>query len=163
MVDVQTISIVLTGLGIIGAIIYYTLTLRNANKTRQAQLFMNLHETYMEESYQISEAIMLNDWQWNDYDDFMEKYGYKTENYGMFAKEGTFLEAIGVLVNRGMIDVTLVDDLMSGSILKWWEKFEPVQLEIRERFNWPQNAEWVEYLYHQIKPIAERQHPELKT
>ena len=81
----------------------------------------------------------------------------------MFVKEGTFLEAIGVLVNRGMIDVTLVDDLMSGSILKWWEKFEPVQLEIRERFNWPQNAEWGEYIYKQIKPIVEEQHPELKT
>jgi hypothetical protein len=36
-------------------------------------------------------------------------------------------------------------------------------LEIRERFNWPQNTEWAEYLYKQIKPIAERQNPELKT
>jgi hypothetical protein len=49
----------------------------------------------------------------------MERYSYKNpENYGKLVKEGTFLEAIGVLVNRGMIDVTLVDDLMSGSILK---------------------------------------------
>jgi hypothetical protein len=80
---------------------------------------MNLYETYMEERYQISEALMINEWQWNDFEDFMERYGYKNpENYGKLVKEGTFLEAIGVLVNRGMIDVTLVDDLMSGSILK---------------------------------------------
>ena len=163
MVDAQTISIIFAGVSIGLAAIYYMMTLRNQDRTRQTQLFMSLFETYMEESYQISEATMLNDWQWNDFEDFMEKYGYKTENYGMFVKEGTFLEAIGVLVNRGMIDITLVDDLMSGSILKWWEKFEPVQLEIRERFNWPQNAEWGEYIYKQIKPIVEEQHPELKT
>ena len=43
---IEYLPLVLTGIGIIVAIIYYTLTLRNTNKTRQAQLFMNLYSTY---------------------------------------------------------------------------------------------------------------------
>jgi hypothetical protein len=35
--------------------------------------------------------------------------------------------------------------------------------EARVRENWPQLLEWIEYLYNQIKPIVEEQHPELKT
>jgi hypothetical protein len=34
---------------------------------------------------------------------------------------------------------------------------------MRKRLNYPQYGEWVEYLYNQINPIAEEQHPELKT
>jgi len=40
---------------------------------------------------------------------------------------------------------------------------KPMMVEWRERFNWPQAFEWAEYLYNEIKPIAEQQHPELKT
>lgn len=76
---------------------------------------------------------------------------------------GNFYEGIGVLVKRKLIDVNLVDDLMSGFILRSWEKIEPIIKEFRERENWPQAWEWIEYLYHQIKPIVEEQHPELKT
>jgi hypothetical protein len=35
-------------------------------------------------------------------------------------------------------------------------------LEYRVRMNYPQRGEYVEYLYNQIKPIVDSQHPELK-
>ena len=62
MVDAQTISIIFAGVSMGVAAIYYTLNLRNTIKTRQAQLFMSLYDTYMDERYQIAEATMLNDW-----------------------------------------------------------------------------------------------------
>jgi hypothetical protein len=167
MVDPVTLQmlrdiVTIAGVGI--GLVYYILNLRNARKTRQAQLFMQLYETYMDERFQVAEAEMLQDWEWKDFEDFRERYGYKNpKHYGSFTKEGTFFEAIGVLVNRGMIDITLVDDLMSGSVLFWWNKFGPLNIEIREKMNWPQNAEWIEYLYNRIKVIAEQQHPELRT
>ena len=40
---------------------------------------------------------------------------------------------------------------------------EPYIKERRVRDNYPQMYEHVEYLYNQIKQIAEQQHPELKT
>lgn len=75
----------------------------------------------------------------------------------------SFYEGIGVLLKRKLIDKTLVDDLMSSSITMLWEKMEPLIRERKERANWPQIAEWFEYLYNEIKPIVEEQHPELKT
>ncbi len=46
MADLQTLSLVLTGIGLIIALIYYTLTLRNTNRTRQADMLMRLHSEW---------------------------------------------------------------------------------------------------------------------
>jgi hypothetical protein len=50
---------------------------------------------------------------------------------------------------------------MSSGITAFWEKFRSVILEHRVRMNHPQRGEYVEYLYDQIKPIVDSQHPEL--
>ena len=72
-----------------------------------------------------------------------------------------YLEGIGVLMKKGLIDPSIVDDLMSGVIIRYWEKYEPLILEYRKRYDWPQSDEYVEYLYNKIKPIASRQRKEL--
>jgi len=43
MVDYQAISIVLTGIGLMIALTYYALQIRNQNKTRTAQLLMQVY------------------------------------------------------------------------------------------------------------------------
>lgn len=68
-----------------------------------------------------------------------------------------------MLVKRKLIDPYLVDDHMSGLITRLWEKSESYISGVRELRKWPQFAEYVEYLYYEIKPIVEKQHPELKT
>jgi hypothetical protein len=44
----------------------------------------------------------------------------------------------------------------------FWERYGPVIIDGRKRLNMPQMWEWAEYLYHEIKSIAEQQHGELK-
>jgi len=51
---------------------------------------------------------------------------------------------------------------MSGETMRFWERFQPLIEEMRTRLNWPQAVEWVEYLYEQVRSIAEEQHPELR-
>jgi len=75
---------------------------------------------------------------------------------------GSYFEGMGVLVNRKLIDVSFVDDLISGLIIRYWEKMEPIIDDAREKMDYPQLAEWTEYLYREIRTIAEEQHPELK-
>ena len=53
--------------------------------------------------------------------------------------------------------------LRARSIISHWEQLESVIKEERRDLNYPQAAEWFEYLYYVIRQIAERQHPELKT
>jgi hypothetical protein len=99
----------------------------------------------------------------SDYDDYLSQIDVNPEISDMFRSLASFYDGMGVLVNRNLIDPYMVDDLMSDAILRYWEQFEPIVAEIRIRENYPQAAEWVEYLYNVIKPIVEEQHPELKT
>ncbi len=107
---------------------------------------------------------IIQSWAWKDYDDYLEKYGPENmEASTAWWSVGKVFEGIGVLVKRGLIDVSLVDDLMSGQVLQYWEKVEPICREDRRRLDYPQAWEHVEYLYDQILPLVEEQHQELKT
>jgi len=181
MVDqltLQTIGILLTGLTVSIAAIYYMLTLRytrrnqeltlkaqeQALETRQAQLFMQVYDRFTSYEFKKAYTDVLYNWSWTDHDDLVSKYGpQNVEEYSKFDMIGTFFEGVGVLVKRGLIDPLFVDDLMSGHVVRTWELFSSWVYIERERQNYPQLSEWFEYLYDQIKPIVEEQHPELKT
>lgn len=161
--------------GILVGIVYYITIMRNQQKTReltlkaqeltletrQAQLFMQIYGQWntMEFGRQYEKSMRM---EWTDFDDFNEKYLGDIETYTAWRMMARFFEGIGVLVQRGLIDVTLVDDLMSGETMRFWERFQPLIEEMRTRLNWPQAVEWVEYLYEQVRSIAEEQHPELR-
>ena len=137
MVTVETVSIVFTGLSISLAAFYYISTLRNAQRTqqlqletRQAQLFMQIYSQWnsmeMGREYQ---RIM--DSEWTDIDDFLERHYTDIESKTGFRTVARFFEGIGVLVHRGLIDATFVDDLMSGATMRYWEKIAPMIKEWR--------------------------------
>ena len=56
--------------------------------------------------------------------------------WASFNSIGYFFDGLGVLVHRKLIDISLVDDLMSSSVIWLWA-----------RVIW----EWVEYLYNCIR------------
>ncbi len=180
MVDLatlQAVSYIMGSLGVSVAAIYYVYSMRISQKnqeftlkaqeqtleTRQAQLFMQLYTIFTNYEFKTKWNDMMNVWDWKDFEDFNSKYGWATNpaEFSKFDFIGTFFEGIGVLVKRGLVDVTLVDDLMSGHIVSGWEKFGPLVKDFRIALNWPQCLEWWEYLYHEVKSIMEKQHPEL--
>jgi len=182
----QMVLSTLQTVGLLVGIFYYITIMRNAQKTReltlesqeltrkaqehaletrQAQLFMYMYDRWSDPEI-INHAIEILRWEWTDYDDFTERYGTEVnpERYISFSTIARFFEGVGVLVKRKLVDPTLVDDLMSGNVLEFWEKFGEPMIKIRQvRNNYPQYYEHVEYLYGVIKPIVESQHPELKT
>ena len=149
MVDIQTISIAIASGGVFVAAIYYILQIRHQSRTRQTDLVMRLYANFgsMEhmEAYQRLMAIEAKDW-----DEFAEKYSGRPEAR-MFGIVCAFYEGIGVLLHRGLIDISLVDDLFSTNILQIWEKVEPLVKEFRKRRKRPQIWEWFEYLYTEMK------------
>ncbi len=96
-----------------------------------------------------------------DYEEFIKTRTENTDWYSAFLNVGTFFEGLGVLVKRGLVNKYMVDDLFSGYLLRYWEKYGPIAIEFRRRYNWPSAWEWVEYLYNEIRVIAVSQHPEL--
>jgi hypothetical protein len=164
-------------LGVFIAAVFYVLNLRISQKnqelslkaqqqtleTRQAQLFMPIYAAFYSEWWHRALPSFLNA-TFEDYDDYEAKYGFQANPDAniLHSRVESYLEGIGVLVKRGLIDPSFVDDLMSSAITMFWEKFGPSFLEYRVRMNYPQRGEYVEYLYNQIKPIVDSQHPELR-
>ena len=166
---IEYLPLVLTGIGIIVAIIYYTLTLRNSNKTqqlqletRQAQLFLNIYNHWNTPEYWKNYWTVI-DREWTNYDDYLSKYGRQVDLEGnaQAATLFAFYEGLGVLVKRKLIDPHFVDDLLGATIINYWEKTREIYMEMRVRQNYPQIGIMIEYLYDVIKPIADAENIEL--
>ena len=78
LVDVgllQSLSYVAAAIGVCIAAAYYVLILRFQNKTRQAQLFMQIHAQWGDMAFLKGFYDILNRWHWKDWNDFWAKYG----------------------------------------------------------------------------------------
>ena len=91
---------------------------------------------------------------WTDYDDFQSKYGEDSMDERMpYTAMAMFYEEMGVLVEQGLIDINLVIQLIGGSFRQFWIKFKPIIYETRERRNYPQYFDKMEYLYNEMYKI----------
>lgn len=166
----QTIFQFLQTISIMVGIAYYLMILQNQQKsqktaldTRQAQLFMPIYAKFYDKEF-MKDYVTIMSWEWDDYDDFMLKHGADNlDDWSTIMAWTDYFEGLGVLVNRGLIEVSFIDDLISGMVIGFWEKYGDYIMEFRTRANYPQFAEFCEYLYVEIKSIAEQQHPELET
>jgi len=149
MVDISTVSIVIASAGVFVAAVYYIFQIRHQTKLRQTDLVMRLYSTFGSKDFQ--EAYRgLFEVEFKDYDDFLKK------RYKRLHEVGILFEGIGILLNRKLVDIGLVDDLFSGVVKAIWEKIEPVVEGDRKRYNWPQMYEWFEYLYNELQKREQR-------
>jgi hypothetical protein len=141
MATIETISIVFTGISISLAAFYYINTLRNTRKnqeltlkaqeqareTRQAQLLMQIYEGYRSSEFRVLVEEVINQ-EWMDYDDFWEKYG-AINNPVAWSKWGSvaaFFNGVGVLLKKELIDIDLVEELISNQAFVLWVRMEPI-------------------------------------
>jgi hypothetical protein len=155
MVDIlllQTVSIVIASGGVLLAAIYYVLQIRHQRKMRQSDLVLRLYATFGSKEFQEHWTEFLKG-DYKDYDDFVKKYSVRSNP----APESTWaFEALGVLLKNKLIDISLVDDLFTGPSKWFWEKLKPIAEDVRKRFNYPQYAEHIEYLYNEMKKREQR-------
>ena len=167
---IQTASLVI-------GIIYYITIMRNSQRnqelalkaqeqaleTRQAQLFMELYNTWRAPEFRRNWYMIRHIWEWEDFDDFWEKYGPSdAELSAIRSSVLAFFEGIGVLVKRGLIDMNLVVDLLYTGIKETWEKYEEIIYGWRTKAGIPHIWKNYEYLYNELMKYVE-EHPELKT
>ena len=70
---------------------------------------------------------------------------------------GRYFSGIGVLLKKGLIDISLLDTLLWPPIMRIWEKYEPIVKGRRIALGFKLWAD-VEYAYHELKKFRE-QHP----
>jgi hypothetical protein len=152
-VDWGQLTDIVTVLGILLGIFFGLRQLRDIVRSRNTDLFVDLYNQLTSREFQKMYNDIMYKYQWVDYEDWLNRYGPDAdpEAWASFNSVGYFFDGIGVLLNKGLIDIQLVDDLMSSAVIWLWEKTGPIVKERRRRRNRPQIWEWVEYLYYRIK------------
>ena len=157
MIELSTIRDLVTIFGVIAGFSYYVLTVRNTQRnqkqtleTRQAQLLMNIMNTFRSTEFR-KQWHVLENLEWTDFNDFMEKYHKDVEVMTSWTSIMTFFEGVGVMVKNQLIDISLIYSLMAISIQITWERYETLIMGDRELFK-QYSVAWdeFEYLYNEI-------------
>ncbi len=121
-------------------------------ETRQAQLFMQVYQRFNTTamSRSLQRVLYVEDLDWDRYEDMQRKYGPQSEFWVAATAVGSYFGGLGVFVEQGLLDPTMIDDLMGEYIIAYWEKIAPAVREIRRHGN-PRYGDKIEYLYTIMK------------
>jgi hypothetical protein len=115
MVDYVLILQAVQTVGILVGIFYYIMTLRNQNKTRQAQIYVQLYNKFSDPDF-LERYYVAMSFKPKDTDEYVKTLESRFDNdirkYAELVSVGTTLEGMGVLVKRGFIDPQYVADTM---------------------------------------------------
>ena len=159
MLDIQTLSIVFAAVSVVVGVVYHSLEIRNQSKTRQTDLVMRIYSNWSDDKFMEAYTTVLRKLEFESYDDYVKKYGSPlsgTPTNRRWATIGMYFEGIGVLLRRKLIDIGLVDDLLSGPITNVWQKIRPIAEGVRKELNQPSVMEWFEYLYNEMQKREKR-------
>jgi hypothetical protein len=147
MVDITEISAMVAAAGVLVGVVYYVLDMRHQNKVRQTDLVMRLYSTFGSKEFQDAWTRIekIESTEFKNYDEYVEKYGS-----GDYVQCATFFEGIGVLLQKKLIDIKLVDALFSVPLKLMYEGMKPIIEANSEQFH-QRVFEHFEYLYNETR------------
>jgi hypothetical protein len=159
MVDITEISAIVAAAGVLVGVVLTVLELRHLRKQRQTDLLVRIAPWINISSSELQAAVIrtLNT-EFKDYDDFVNRYGkLHSEEPVQTAVLAVlnYLEGIGVLVRKKLVDADSVYDFWTGDIPTIWEKLEPIVEGERRKWNYPVALN-AEYLYNEMKKREQR-------
>jgi hypothetical protein len=159
---------VITAIGVIAALLNYVFTSRRAAQndqmmleTRQAQLFMQVYNRWNFRDFTKSYGAVRYKYDHNS-DEYRKKihepmatapsHNLDLDMYADYQTLATFVEGLGILVKRGLIDITMVDDLFARRIIWFWEEYMTQFVgHYRQLLSDPTLYDSTEYLYNIMK------------
>ena len=118
--------------------------LRGQNRLRQMDTVMRLFSSFGQESFIHHYGRVMN-WKYDTYESFKKK-ATEDDNVSLMVVS-VFFENMGLLYNRGLAPLELLDDLLSGPIISAWRKVKPLWVGLRIEYGQPQWSEWFELLH----------------
>ena len=146
--------------GILVGIFYYIMTLRNQQKnreqseeTRKIQLLLRMSENIAERSGAGVDYSEIMAMQWDNYDDFISKYGVENnpDSYRKRMRIWRQMDVNGLLVRDELIDARAIVDYIGYGQLFMWRKFKDIIEESRRRYGDPQGYIGFEYLAGELE------------
>ena len=150
MIDIPTISIGIASASVVAGVLYYAFQLRHQARTRQTDLVMRLYATFSSNEFQDAWAKVRNRSSefesMDDIYDFDRKVGLREVNQVCL-----FFEGVGILLQRRLVDTSMIEDLFGGAIARTWEKVKIGVIKARQQLNDPTIYYYFEYLYNEMK------------
>jgi hypothetical protein len=159
--DVQTLTVIITGISIVIGIIVFILSRRQELETRQAALFMQVHsrwnsrdftKAYGAVRYKDSEEEWMDTIQRVFEDPNRKNPDIDLDDFADHQMLSTFFEGLGILVKKDLVDLSLVEDLFAGRIIWYYEtQVKPIAEEARKHLRDTTLYDSIEYLYNSMK------------
>lgn len=160
MVDIQTISIVIAATSVVIGVINSMLASRRAEQQRQMQLISQIYNRILDKDYVADFNELLYQWDFDDYEDYKPKYSVTTgklHKFNIFSRVVRLMAHTCQLIHNGTIDVKHINETLSYSIIRFWEKYEPVMKGSRQVFNDPLLFDDIESVYPILKKQRQQQ------
>ena len=107
MVNIEAATIVLTGAGVIVAIVYGILTLRDTSRTRQAELYVRIYERGSTVEF-YDDFDLVEGLQWSSFNRIWEMYKKDPAFHAAWIRLSIFYEGLGVLVRENLLSIRFV-------------------------------------------------------
>jgi hypothetical protein len=144
MIDISTISAIVTTGSVIVGVAFTLLEIRHFNKTRKTEIIMKIYERFG--SKEIVEAMnKVGASKFESFEDYSKKYGITD-----ITEIAVLFDGIGVLLEQNLIDIKMVDQLFGTTIYLLWNKIEPVIEAMRKGLNEPAFFAHFESLINQL-------------
>jgi hypothetical protein len=147
MVDVTEISAVIAAAGVLVGVAYYILDMRHQTKIRKTDLIVRLYSFVATREYLEAWETIRDRENYDNFEDYKKKYGSLVE----LNLVHTVFQEIGMLLQRKLIDVALVEDLVGRrTVLLVYEKLKLYNDEVKRERHGVESSSF-DYLYNEMK------------
>ena len=160
MVELSVIRDLVAILGVIGGFTYYVITVQSQRKNQKLNALHNVMEKHQDRNFAWLWEDVMN-WEWEDYEDFREKYLNNHEMSSKYMIVFNFYEGIGYLWKTGVFDLDAVGARWFGPwcVITYW-KFKPIIDEFRERYYSDWMKSWEELTDELEAMVSDRMNPQ---
>jgi len=152
LVNYQTLSIILTGIGIMIAFIYYAQVLRNTSRARERELvYQKFQSISLEYVRTFNEVMLMRDWE--NAEEWEEKYGRENnlDAYSKWNYVTRHYQMAGILLKQGADPDIIFELYPDGAVINLWELFEPIMEHMKVKSKNRMRLDNLEYLYSEAK------------
>ncbi|MGA2768191.1 MAG: hypothetical protein ABSF24_07750 [Candidatus Bathyarchaeia archaeon] len=150
MVDISEMSTIVAAVGVLIGVVLTVVELRNLVKQRKTDLVTNLYSIYSSEGFQKEWHTFMTE-ELGSLNTYQDKFGVE------FPPSAVFFNEIGILLEKGLIDVNLVNSLFGGVIPRYWKKFKPFLVTCRKEIGQPKLGRGLEYLGNEIQKLQSKE------
>ena len=164
MIELSTLQMIrdiVTIFGVIAGFTYYVMTVRLNQRTMRINLTNTLIQQLETEEFfnKVTELMYM---EWEDYDDFEEKYGsdVNLENYVMRVTVWSKYDSLGMILMKGLADKEILYNSQVVYNSVWlWQKYKDVFEVNRRLYSGADGWVGLEYLANELFKIKQQRDP----